>query len=66
MIVPTVEFILEVTLISDGIHRWPTKGGEIQIATAELRQALEAAYDPTMARALVQALRAQLARHGGG
>ena len=46
--IPTVEFMLDATLISNGIHRWPTEGGEIQIATAELRQALEAAYDPTM------------------
>ena len=40
--------MLDATLISNGIHRWPTEGGEIQIATAELRPALEAAYDPTM------------------
>ena len=46
--IPTVEFMLDATLNSNGIHRWPTEGGEIQIATAELRPALEAAYDPTM------------------
>ena len=45
---PTVESMLDATLISNGIHRWPTEGGEIQIATADLRQALKAAYDPTM------------------
>ena len=45
---PAVEFMLDVTLISHGIHCWPTEGGEIQIATDELRPLLEAAYDPTM------------------
>ena len=46
--IPTVEFMLGATLVSHGNHRWPTEGGEIQIATAELRPALEVAYDPTM------------------
>ena len=46
--IPTVEFILDATLISHGNHRWPTEGGEITIATDELRPALEAAYDPAM------------------
>ena len=45
---PSVEYMLDATLISNGIHRWPTEGGAIQIATADLRQALEAAYDPLM------------------
>jgi hypothetical protein len=48
MIVPTVEFVLDATLISNGIHRWPTEGGAIEITADELRQALENAYDPTM------------------
>ena len=46
--IPTVESMLDATLVSNGIHRWPTEGGEITIATAELRQALDAAYDETM------------------
>jgi hypothetical protein len=46
--IPTVEFMLDATLISNGIHRWPADGGAIEISTAELRQALEDAYDPTM------------------
>jgi hypothetical protein len=45
---PTVESILAATLISNGIHRWPTKGGTIQVATADLRQALEDAYNSLM------------------
>ena len=46
--IPSVESMLGATLISNGLHRWPVEGGEIQIATAELRLALEAAYDPFM------------------
>ena len=46
--IPTVEFMLDVTLSSHGNHRWLTGGGEIQIATDELRPLLKAAYDPTM------------------
>jgi hypothetical protein len=48
MIVPTVHFMLGATLISHGLHRWPAKGGQITIASNELRQALEDAYDPLM------------------
>jgi hypothetical protein len=40
--------MLDATLISNGIHRWPTEGGAVEITAAELRTALEAAYDPTM------------------
>jgi hypothetical protein len=47
--IPTVEFMLGATLISNGIHRWPSEGGAIEITAAELRLALEAAYDETMA-----------------
>ena len=47
--VPTVEYLLVATLISNGIHRWPVEGGAIDIGTDELRTALEDAYDPTMA-----------------
>ena len=36
------------THIWNNIHRWPAEGGAIEITTAELRPALEAAYDPTM------------------
>ena len=46
--IPTVESILSATLIGNGLHRWPVEGGEIRIATAELRPALEAAYDQGM------------------
>ena len=46
--IPSVESMLGATLISNGLHRWPVEGGEIQIAAAELRLALEAAYDPFM------------------
>jgi hypothetical protein len=45
---PTVKSMLDATLISNGIHRWPTEGGAVEITAAELRTALEAAYDPTM------------------
>ena len=45
---PTVEFMLDATLISYGNHRWPAEGGAVEITTAELRPALEAAYDLTM------------------
>ena len=48
MTVPTVEYMLDATLISNGLHRWPAKGGEITVAGDELRQALEDAYDPLM------------------
>jgi hypothetical protein len=46
--ISTVEYMLGATLISNGIHRWPVEGGTVEIATAELRPALEAAYDETM------------------
>ena len=46
--IPTVELMLSASRIGNGSHRWPTEGGDITIATAELRPALEAAYDSTM------------------
>ena len=46
--IPTVEFMLSASRIGNGIHRWPAEGGEITIVTADLRQAMEAAYDPLM------------------
>jgi hypothetical protein len=46
--IPTVESMLDATLISNGIHRWPAEGGAIEITTDELRSALEDAHDPTM------------------
>ena len=46
--IPTVKLMLSASRIGNGIHRWRFEGGDITIATAELRPALEAAYDPTM------------------
>ena len=46
--IPTVEYMLDATLISNGVHRWPVEGGTVEIATAELRSALENAYDSLM------------------
>ena len=46
--IPTVDDLLASTRIWKNVHRWPVEGGAIEITTAELRQALEDAYDPTM------------------
>jgi hypothetical protein len=48
MNVPTVEHMLDATLVSNGLHRWPTKGSDIYLLTHDLRQALKAAYNPLM------------------
>ena len=46
--VPTVVDLLERTHVAWDLHRWPTHGGSITLTTAELRPALEAAFDPSM------------------
>ena len=50
MTVPTVEDLLESTAIGCGKHQWciPYDGGVITVTRAELRLALEDAYDPGM------------------
>jgi hypothetical protein len=48
IVVPTVHFLLDATLIGNGIHRWAVEGGVIEVTTEQLRAALEEAYDPTM------------------
>lgn len=48
IVVPSVHFMLDATLVSNGIHRWPVDGGTIDVATDELRPVLEEAYDPNM------------------
>ena len=45
---PTVDEILSDTAIGNGYHRWAVEGGSITVAAADLRPALEAAYDPNM------------------
>ena len=47
--IPTVAYMLDATMISHRVHRWPTEGGSIEVGVDVLRPALEAAYDPTMA-----------------
>ena len=46
--VPTVDDLLAQTAIGNGFHQWRVEGGAITISLNELRQALEAAYDPCM------------------
>ena len=48
MAVPTVTDLLQFTDIGSCLHRWRTEGGAVTVDRAELRQALEDAYDPTM------------------
>lgn len=48
MTAPTVDEILSHTHIGCHFHQWGAEGGVITVARAELRQALEAAYDPFM------------------
>lgn len=45
---PTVDDILSRTAISCGWHLFPAEGGPCQVRTADLRAALEDAYDPCM------------------
>jgi hypothetical protein len=44
----TVDDVLASTAIGNGFHDWAVEGGTIRITEAELRPALEAAYDPNM------------------
>lgn len=48
MTVPTVDDVLTRTHIGGQLHEWNADGGVIRVTRAELRQALEDAYDPTM------------------
>ena len=48
VIVPTVEDVLSDTAIGDGYHDFAVQGGTVRLTEAELRPALEAAYDATM------------------
>ncbi len=47
--VPTVEDILNETATGGGWHVFSVEGGAITVSTYELRPALEAAYDLSMA-----------------
>ena len=49
MTVPTVDEVLALCRASNGLCHWDAEGGRIDLPEAELRQALEAAYDPQMA-----------------
>lgn len=46
--VPTVDDMLSRTHIGGHFHEWGAEGGVIRVSRAELRQALENAYDPSM------------------
>jgi len=48
MTVPTVDEILTRTQMGPDLNWWSANGGAIRISRAELRQALEDAYDPLM------------------
>jgi hypothetical protein len=48
MTVPTVDQVLAKARITHGQCQWGANGGAIGIPEAELRQALEDAYDPLM------------------
>jgi hypothetical protein len=48
-LVPTVNFLMNLTRVGHGVHHWPTVGGSIEVSADVLRQALDAAFDPTMA-----------------
>lgn len=47
-VAPTVEEVLAKNLLRPGAYTWGTHGGCLTLTEAELRPALEAAYDPTM------------------
>ena len=47
--IPTVTDVLIQTSTANCQQSWPVEGGSITLTRAELRLALEAAYDPTMA-----------------
>ena len=44
----TVDDVLARTVLGNGYHSWGTNGSLITVRSGKLRQALEAAYDPTM------------------
>jgi hypothetical protein len=46
--VPTVDDVLASTHLGHHHHRWSADGGVVRVTRAQLRQALEAAYDPSM------------------
>jgi hypothetical protein len=46
--IPTVDEILARTHLGGHFHEWGADGGVIRVTRAELRPALEDAYDPTM------------------
>ena len=45
---PTVDDVLARTHVGGDWHEWNADGGTIRLTHAELRSALEAAYDPSM------------------
>jgi hypothetical protein len=45
--IPTVNEILAATAVGCGFHDFAVEGGTLRLTTAELRPALEAAYDST-------------------
>ncbi len=46
--IPTVADVLARTHLGGHYHEWGADGGAIRVTRAELRQALEDAYDPLM------------------
>ena len=46
--IPTVDDLLARTHIGFGLHEWSTDADVFRLTPAELRPALEAAYDPLM------------------
>ena len=48
MTTPTVDYMLDLTLICNGYHEWPVYGGTIVVKEDTLREALEDAYDQHM------------------
>jgi hypothetical protein len=46
--IPTIDDVLARTHLGGHFHEWGADGGVIRVTRAELRPALEAAYDPTM------------------
>jgi len=47
--IPTVADLLQSTAVGNGQHAWACQGGTIRLSRRELRQALEDAYDPSLA-----------------
>jgi hypothetical protein len=46
--IPSVDDVLARTHLGGHFHEWGVAGGAIRVTSAELRPALEAAYDPLM------------------